>query len=245
MKDTNLTQGLHDSEQSRKHPLPCPDEYELATIAGVSITYAGMESIGDEELNAHLSTCEHCIERLADLIRIRQLDEGEPVPELLKARAVRLGRSARPPFKAPRWAVAAVVVLAIGVVFNSVSNRQQVPQPAMDTGTSSIEAPQFRSINRQTTGPEILTPVRGQTLPVNEPNFEWTAVQGSLYYDVRLVSAEGETVWEDRVTATRQKLPGQLQLQAGTDYYLRVDAYLAEAKRVSSRHVLFTTEKQH
>jgi hypothetical protein len=240
MKDTNFTQGLNYSGKSPERTPHCPDEYQLVTIAG-----AGMAIIDDEKLNAHLSTCEHCIERLADLIRIRGLDNGEPVPALLKARANRLGRATKIPFEAPRWAAAAVVVLAVGMVFNLATNRQQDPQVVSEINQPVIEVPHFRSIDKQIMRPEILVPVLGQTLPVNEPNFEWTAVQGSLYYDVRLVSAEGEMIWEERVKATSRKLPVQLQLQAGTDYYLRVDAYLAEAKRVSSRHVLFSTEERH
>ena len=38
----------------------------------------------------------------------------------------------------------------------------------------------------------------------------------------------------------RWALPAELELQPGAEYYLRVDAFLEEARRLSSRHVRFT-----
>jgi len=65
-------------------------------------------------------------------------------------------------------------------------------------------------------------------------------VPGSLYYDIRLVDAEGFMIWQDRVEDTQRNLPSHLELLSGEQYFVRVDAYLAEAKSVSSRHVQFT-----
>jgi hypothetical protein len=237
MKDQNIEQGLHHLREHSERTPACPDDFLFTTLAK-----GGLALDENQSLKEHLSQCGFCIGQLADLSRIEKLEEGEPVPDLLVARARRLGKDTGFRVQAPRWAAAALVVLAVGVVFKPFSDRQTVPGKPPVVGEQLADVPQFRSIDRSNVRPEILIPSSGQALPVSEPVFEWTAVQGSLYYDVRLVSAEGETVWEERVKSTRQALPGDLQLQAGTDYYLRVDAYLAEAKRVSSRHVLFSTE---
>jgi len=240
MRDQNIEQGLHHLREHAERTPACPDDFVFTALAEGEVALDE-----NQNLKEHLSQCEYCIGHLADLRRIGGLDEGEPVPDLLMARARRMGRGTGIRVQAPRWAVAALVVLAIGVVSKPFFDRQTVPGQSPVVSGQLADIPQFRSIDRPNVRPEILIPSSGQVLPVNEPVFEWTTVQGSLYYDVRLVSVEGETVWEERVKGTRRALPGDLQLQAGTDYYLRVDAYLAEAKRVSSRHVFFSTEEQH
>lgn len=198
-------------------------------------------------LKRHLVDCRFCMARVGNLERSANKEKPQGVSGSVLADAKRLHKPPLPSgsWGTPAWAAAAVVVLAIAVVFNQFSDQQLTQGDAPVSTQLPTDISRIRSIDKQPLGPKIIIPLVGQVLPVNEPNFAWTAVRGSLYYDVRLVSAEGETVWEERVKSTSRSLPGYLQLQAGTDYYLRVDAYLAEAKRVSSRHVLFTTQERH
>jgi hypothetical protein len=70
--------------------------------------------------------------------------------------------------------------------------------------------------------------------------FQWTEVPGSLFYDVRLVSPDGDLLLRERVEGTRWLIPEHLQLQAGQEYFVRVDAYLSDAKYLSSEHRVFT-----
>lgn len=220
----------------------CPDD-ELIT----NYFEGSLNERARSGLKRHLVDCRFCMARVGNLERSANKEEPQGVPSSVLAEAKHLHKPPLPSGtrRTPAWATAAIVVLAIAFVFNQFSDQLQTQGEAPVSMQPVTELPQIRSIGKQTPRPEIIVPLVGQTLPINEPVFKWTAVSGSLYYDVRLVSAEGETVWEDRVKSTSQSLPGQLQLQAGTDYYLRVDAYLAEAKRVSSRHVLFTTEEGH
>lgn len=233
------------SRSAANQPVPsedCSGPTELAAFLE-----GGLSVVQRKLIQGHLAGCDFCIEQVATLSRARELELLTTLPEATMERAQSLVNTHKQSHLrwASRWAVAALLVLTIGVVFKPVSDRQTVPGQTPVVSDQLADIPQIRSIDRPNVGPEIIIPSSGQALPVNEPVFEWTAVQGSLYYDVRLVSAEGETVWEERVKSTRRALPGDLQLQAGTDYYLRVDAYLAEAKRVSSRHVLFSTQEQH
>lgn len=220
----------------------CPDA-ELIT----NYFEGSLKERARSRLKRHLVDCRFCMARVGNLERSANKEKPQGVPGSILADAKRLYKPPLPSgsWGTPAWATAAVVVLAIAVGFNQFSDQQSTQGEAPVSMQSLTEIPLIRSIDKQAMGPEIVTPLVGQVLPVNEPEFEWTVVRGSLYYDVRLVSAEGEIVWEERVKSTSWSLPGQLQLRAGTDYYLRVDAYLAEAKRVSSRHVLFTTQEQH
>jgi len=69
--------------------------------------------------------------------------------------------------------------------------------------------------------------------------FRWTAVSNSLYYQLRIVSDEGDLVWQGRVDGTHWVLPAGLSLAPGAEYFVRVDAYLTEAKALNSDYLLF------
>jgi hypothetical protein len=60
---------------------------------------------------------------------------------------------------------------------------------------------------------------------------------------VRIVSDEGDLLWQEQVNETRWKLPAELVLTADTEYYVRIDAYLAESKALSSDYILFKVEQ--
>lgn len=103
---------------------------------------------------------------------------------------------------------------------------------------------QSRNTDPDAFRPQILAPREGAAIDVAKTLFRWTEIQGSLYYDIRIVTGEGDMVWQDRVDGTEWTLPGHFQLEPGAQYYVRVDAYLAEAKSVNSRHLLFTVKEQ-
>ena len=88
----------------------------------------------------------------------------------------------------------------------------------------------------------ILSPVEGARIEADDLKIRWTEVRGSLHYDVRVVTAEGFLVWNDRVEDTELTPPVDIRLEPGMDYFVRVDAYMAEANSVSSEHTLFTVE---
>ena len=62
---------------------------------------------------------------------------------------------------------------------------------------------------------------------------------GALFYDVRLVSLEGDLLLRERVEDTRWLLPETLKLEPGEEYFIRIDAYLSDSKFLSSEHVVF------
>jgi hypothetical protein len=94
-------------------------------------------------------------------------------------------------------------------------------------------------------GPSFLSPQEGMTISSDAGVFIWTAVPGSLFYQIRIVSDEGDLVWQERINGTQWGLPAELLLAPGAEYFVRVDAYLAEAKTLKSDYVLFRTGNQH
>ena len=102
-----------------------------------------------------------------------------------------------------------------------------------------LPAPEVRNLDPDAYRPRITTPTEGSSLDLPGPLFEWSAVPGSLHYNVRIVSADGTLIWQERVQNSEWRLPEHLRLPAGEEYYFRVDAYLTQAKSLSSRHVMF------
>ncbi len=86
----------------------------------------------------------------------------------------------------------------------------------------------------------VISPADGENIKPRNLEVRWTEVRGSLHYDIQVVNAEGFILWRDRVEGTSWTPPASDLLKPGMDYYVRVDAYLAEANNVSSEHVLFT-----
>jgi hypothetical protein len=154
------------------------------------------------------------------------------------ARARKLVRKPSKIRHASRWAAAAVVLLAVFSVARFGPQSENVE-------TTTLPAPDLRSLDHDAYRPAVLFPSDGARIGVEGSMFRWSMVPGSLHYDVRVVSADGGMIWQERVEGTEWRLPTKLQLAEGEEYYFRVDAYLTEAKRVSSHHVLFRVEAAH
>jgi len=75
-----------------------------------------------------------------------------------------------------------------------------------------------------------------------EQVFRWSEVPGALFYDVRLVSLDGDLLLRERVDGTRWLIPNSMKLEPGQEYFVRVDAYLDDARYLSSEHRLFRVE---
>jgi len=142
---------------------------------------------------------------------------------------------------APAWAAAAVVFVAVGVYFQladftpiglEVLPRTHEFEPSSDTRET-------RTIGPAALGPRFLEPEEGLAIASGDGVFRWTAVPNSLYYQLRIVSDEGDLLWQERVDGTEWKLPAGLVLSPGAEYYVRVDAYMSEAKSLPSGYLLF------
>jgi hypothetical protein len=86
---------------------------------------------------------------------------------------------------------------------------------------------------------QVLYPTAGVTLETPELRFRWSAVAGSRYYEVHIVSDSGDLIREQRVFGTEWRPKDQLELVPDADYFVQVDAFPADGKTVSSEHVSF------
>lgn len=222
----------------------CPDEHELAAYVDGSLPADTAVKI-----QHHLAECDFCVRQVGLLSRLRDETPAHPASEFLLARARRLGAGRRPvmPVNTCRWATAAVVVLAIALLLNWAPDfLPGGDEVGLVTGENAGTLPkplQSRNREYQDDAPRLLTPATSSKVDPRELQISWTETPGSLYYEVRIVSDEGELIWQDQVEGTESGIPESLVLIPGAEYFVRVDAYLASARTLSSNHMPFTVEE--
>jgi hypothetical protein len=240
MKEDKLEKLLRQAPDRLERNPDCPDESRLAAYFE-----GGLNEAEHRDLGEHFADCDYCLERLGVLGRCRESDSDVPVPELLAARARRLvpepARAGRMSRRAPVWAAAALLVLTLGLVFNlrgpgSVDG----PQPEFSAPAApTMPLRETRYIEPLAGGPTLLWPKDGESIRSTALEFRWTAVPGALYYDLRIVSDLGDLVLQKRVNDSRWRPSTPLPLQSGSEYFVRIDAWVGDTGALSSDFVPF------
>jgi anti-sigma factor RsiW len=209
----------------------CPDESWIAGYVD-----GGLEAAFREELERHLADCGHCLALVGLLSRERHASATEPVSAqvLAQARAREPQAPERRWRPAPQWAAAAAVVLAVPLLVQIGRNQDRGAE-----GQGSPAPVATRAAAPEVDALQVLAPRAGTEVEAKHAQFRWTAVAGSPYYDVRIVTDDGAVVVRQRVDGTAWQLPDQLQLQPGAEYFVHVDAYPSGDKAMSSDHVPF------
>jgi hypothetical protein len=193
----------------------CPDDNDIAAYVDADLSDSARILI-----ERHLPDCPACVSRVGLLMR------------LMRGDAANVTTAASVPAKTwrqitPQWAVAATVVLTIGWLAWS---------PSVDQ-FDDYEA--VRTISSVLTPPEILAPSSGILGERDGFVIRWTEVPGSLYYEIRVVTDAGDLLSEARVENTEWTIGQDLGLEPGREYFIRVDAYLSDAKAIRSDHIPF------
>ena len=76
-------------------------------------------------------------------------------------------------------------------------------------------------------------------MPSGGADFHWTLVPTAVSYSVRVVTLDGDIVWEERVFGTEASLPPAVRLSPGETYLVHISAHLAGGKTLDSEHVRF------
>jgi hypothetical protein len=215
----------------------CPEDQVIAEYYDDVLSGAERDT-----LEHHLADCHFCLARLGMLQRLEYDPVAPRICEdvLATAKALHQGKMRRPKW-APAFAAAAVLAIALGVMYQLYPVREigQDALPRTHAVEPSSNLRDTRNIDTVAMGPRFLSPGEGVSISPAESQFTWTAVPTSLYYQVRIVSDSGDLLWQERVEVTEWKLPAGLQLRQGVDYFVRVDAYLTDAKTLQSNYLLF------
>ena len=227
MNDDKVKELLKQSASSLEPLAGCPDDYQLASYMD-----GGLSEQGHAVFESHAADCDYCIERIGILGRAREAESTVAMPQ---QSSVRSGKQSQWQ-QAPRWAAAALVVIAVGFVAT-----QQLAETNLPVSTEQA-APEFvteRFVKQVSPFPKIISPLEDSLVDPSQLVFEWKAVPDSLFYDIRIVSDDGALISRERVWGTQWPLPTDMHLQPGAEYFVRVDAFVSEGKSISSEHTVF------
>ncbi len=229
----------------------CPDDERLAAYADNQLEERARQGLED-----HVADCDFCRGQVAFLVRLEGTEPVGQVPSQLLARARELGAEEGYSFWVPtlRWgtAVAATASLALGAALWLGQPDMTVPPTLTPEGpspetlvapptppTPAEPLPSVRSRQLELVVPKLLFPAEGSVVQAGHVEFRWRGMPRSLFYEIRVVTAEGDLVWRGRAEATRVQLPTDVQLAAGQKYFVWVRAYLPEGKTAKSAVVGF------
>ena len=225
MKHEQLIHLLRRSSPTRPLATPaCADDHEIAAYVD-----GALGEVERSRLEQHFADCGRCLDLIGILSRTR---EGTAAPEALAAQA----RHSSPPIRKkwpsllPGLAAAAALVLAFAVLLD----------PAQEQAAIHSDEPRATRATPGAPALEVLAPAPGAVISASGLVVRWTAVSGSSYYLVRIVTETGELVSEHRVTGTEWRPASDVKLEPGREYFVRVDAHPADLKSVSSSHVPFS-----
>jgi anti-sigma factor RsiW len=211
----------------------CPDEHQIAGYVD-----GGLAEATRKQVELHLADCGHCLALVGLLCRERDAYGMESVPDedVAQARALVTKAPQRRWRLAPRWAAAAALVLVVPLLMQLGRN---LDRGAEGQGRPEPTATRTLASTATATGLQVLSPGAGAAVDARRLSFHWTAVSGTPYYDVRIVTDAGDVVIRQRVTGTTWRPPAELNLQPGAEYFVHIDAYPSGDKAVSSDHVPF------
>lgn len=208
----------------------CPDETQLAAFVD-----EGLALRERARVEAHAAGCDYCAGQIGALVRLAEAEPPSEVPPALLARA----RALAPVSVARlgwRWGMAAAAATCFAVI---LTFSVRAPRPS---GDSAIE--QVRTAPDSNAVPELLFPREGALVARQGLAFRWRPVERSLYYDVRILSADGDPIWNARINGSEAPIPQSIRLAPGQKYYASVDAWLPEGKSVKCPIVGFAVRDQ-
>src|SRR5258706_8169823 len=174
----------------------CPDEIRLAAFVD-----GGLEPRDRAQVERHLTGCAHCMGQVSALARLQDADLPEVDPKLVRrARAIPPARAR----SAWRWAAACAATASLAIIATlAVRPPQLAVRESLRTGLVRSSAP------------ELVLPREGAALKPNSIDFPWTASDRALFYEVRVLTADGDLLCQTRAEGTETHPPAEVAFRSG------------------------------
>lgn len=122
--------------------------------------------------------------------------------------------------------------------------RLEPSQPVQTPKAKSTQTPVVRSKTAEDLLPKLISPRDGAVVRREDLEFRWEPVSDAIFYEVRVMSAEGDLVFEGQTEDTRLKLGSTAPLVPGTKYFVVARAHLRQGKAAKSSLVSFRLAEQ-
>ncbi|MGQ0761631.1 MAG: hypothetical protein ACT4OT_06390 [Acidobacteriota bacterium] len=200
--------------------------------------YCDGSTAHDERLSAesHLASCHRCRHQLIALFDEAREAHVEPAHDALKGRALRLApqKVKRPFFASFRpfapVALAAAVVLAVGISFLLYRDRTGTPSPT-----------DLRQSSGATAEIPLSNPPNAAQLETGTIEFRWGDSTSEARYQLTLTDEKGDIVFQEPNARSPLRLDsGALKLSSQRKYYWSVTAKLPDGTLRESPIASFT-----
>lgn len=238
-------------EHALKRRLTCPGEHTLAAYVD-----GGLGQNKNRRLERHLAKCQYCRSIVADVVKLQRAVEL-PVPPFEMARKPLV--FAPSTSKGAYWIWASAAAMALVLVTAVVLRVVREPQKLMVVSLPTRSAPAIakaeppapvnspvRNITRKPqapkTAPVLLSPLQDSTVVRNQLEITWKPLSPSRYFEISLVTSEGDLLWEGQTERTSLRLPSDVVLKRGS-YFVWVTAYLGNGQVTKSSPVRFRVQR--
>ena len=224
----------------------CSDEHVLASYLDQT-----SDPHAKTRLERHLSSCSYCRVLVAEILRSQRLKNRIAVPPALRARARSLGTTA--PVRV-RWSWLPLTIAPAGcavLLFVWLRAPQTLdlprwaapPAPAMSKSQTSapvIPRPSdvVRSSDNHSSVPTVIFPTSSVVIGSDRINFRWHAVPRASYYQVRILTAAGELLWQHDSNENHLQADDSLTLPTGK-YFVLISAIMENGRSQQSSPVEF------
>lgn len=222
----------------------CPSDSEIA-----SYLEHHLESIEKLRFEAHLANCDFCLTTVAAIVRQQRTVESVEVPAHLFQQAIDFVSAKSRWIVSWKWipvpALAAIVVIT-ATLLKSPQQKKFValapaspigatPSPEIVPPTSSLatEKQYVRKMVTIAPGLHLLEPKSNSAWQKQELRFRWRPVANATYYEIRVVTSEGDSVWREQRSDISAQFPPDLALQPGK-YFVWIRAYLNDGRTIKS-----------
>ena len=205
----------------------------------------------------HLSDCDFCLDVIGGLVRQQRTLEQPEAPAGLVAKAGALPvktwwRVSRPWILVPALAalVVAVVVLlgplqhgrTAASIFVPSVEKSRPPVALLKNPSQPSEEQYVRKLATPVETVEVLEPQSESVVLRDRLRFRWRAVGNAAAYEVRVVNAEGDLLWQGQDSKAAAQLPPDFPVPPGA-YFVWVRAFLNDGRTIKSDPVPFTISK--
>lgn len=262
MPDTTspkVTMALENSLPGRfegKQQLPrrswrCPSDEDIARY--VDGTLAAGQQPG---LETHLTRCERCRFVVADTIKSQRENELPTPPSALLYKTMQVAsvkRAGKYWLWIPAGALAALLVSLLTVpTLLRHQTQVSIPPPKQALAplvakSAPVAVPQkpildiVREQPSTAAVPSVILPKAGSVVARKELKFSWKEIPGARSYEVRVVTSEGDLVWEGQSDQPAVALPADATLKDGS-YFVWITSYFANGRTIKSSPVLFVVK---
>ena len=203
-------------------------------------------------IESHLADCEYCRSLVADVVTMQRLNPSA-IPLGLTQLAVALvaprARHGRRWILLPAATTAGVAFVVIATLMLRSPQQLIMPAPSAPAApviAKSEPAPNLsprvadmvRKLRSADALPSVVFPKPDKVVTRDRLEFTWKAVPRSRYYEIHVVTPEGEPVWEAQSEAAFLKVPSDVTLNNGS-YFVWISAYLDDGRLQKSAVIRF------